>query len=146
MLLRHERERQACCVVSGSGKQAALWAVAAPPMDPTVPCVPLVPASVRSSEADRAPAALLAAPPGKLLISLEQMQRAFWEQTAYGRGILHQLEHAPFETSPQSRRALQTAPYGNRCALTGSACHSVEAAVPAGPFSENTPASSQLMF
>lgn len=65
------------------------------------------------TEADRAPAALLAAPPGKLLISLEQMQRAFWEQTAYGRGILHQLEHAPFETSPQSRRALQTAPYGN---------------------------------
>ncbi|KAL4434347.1 hypothetical protein ABPG75_000788 [Micractinium tetrahymenae] len=65
------------------------------------------------TEADRAPAALLAAPPTKLLVSLEQMQRAFWEQTAYGQGILHQLEHAPFEPTPQSRRAVQTAPYGN---------------------------------
>lgn len=67
-----------------------------------------------SAEEDRAPAALLAAPPTKLLISLEQMQQAFWEQTAYGRGMLHQLEHTPVEPTPESRRAVQTAPYGNR--------------------------------
>lgn len=87
---------------------------------PATTITPSITSRFCCSDLDRAPAALLAAPPTKLLISLEQMQRAFWEKTAHGQGILHQLEHAPFEPTLQSRRALQTAPYGNRWA--GGCC------------------------
>ena len=43
------------------------------------------------AEEDRAPQALLAAPPSQLLMGVEEMQRAFWEGTDQGRGMLHQV-------------------------------------------------------
>jgi len=66
------------------------------------------------AEADRAPAALLAAPPTRLLTDVEEMQNVFWSGTAYGQAMLRQLEHAPSQPTKQSARAVQTAPYGNR--------------------------------
>ncbi len=43
------------------------------------------------AEEDRAPQALLAAPPSQLLMGVEEMQRAFWEGTDQGRAMLHQV-------------------------------------------------------
>lgn len=43
------------------------------------------------AEEDRAPQALLAAPPTQLLMGVEDMQRAFWQGTDQGRGMLHQV-------------------------------------------------------
>jgi ABC-type multidrug transport system ATPase subunit len=43
------------------------------------------------AEEDRAPQALLAAPPSELLMGVEDMQHAFWEGTGQGRGMLHQV-------------------------------------------------------
>lgn len=66
------------------------------------------------TDSDRAPAALLEAPPTELLMGVEDMQHAFWEGTEGGRAMLRQLEHQPFQRSETAARAVQTAPYGNR--------------------------------
>lgn len=83
-------------------------------------CLPWPPTPA-AAEADRTPAALLAAPPSELLMGVEAMQAAFWEGSAAGRAMLHGLQHAPFERSEASARAVQTAPYGNRCGQAGRA-------------------------
>jgi hypothetical protein len=73
-------------------------------MPPSLPQLP---------EEDRAPAALLAGPPTRLLTSVEEMQRMFWGDTLAGQATLHQLANAPFQRTPTSDRAVQRAPYGN---------------------------------
>lgn len=51
------------------------------------------------AEEDRAPQALLAAPPTQLLTSVEEMQRVFWEETDQGHGMLHQVPRLQLHVS-----------------------------------------------
>lgn len=65
------------------------------------------------TEADRAPARLLEAPPTALLMEVEQMSTAFWADSKSGQAMLEALEKQPFDRAAGSKFALQHTRYAN---------------------------------
>ena len=69
------------------------------------------------TEENRAFEKLVAAPPTDLLVPIDEMKRAFWETTEFGKSMMLQLEHHPYDKANGNPHSLARSPYARRGSL-----------------------------